>query len=476
MAETSRPSNEYQPFIQPQHSIPKQMDYRSRLLEAVPAMSSTTLPQTPQPPRYPLRAYSHYPFTLPISKRTAEETMTVESSNASFRQPQNLWPSSIEKRNRILEAVLALSSHPLPPPPPPLLPSYSMLDSLHRKVSCLRSPFFILDNNNGSMEPQIYNKNQSCESSNLNQTWPFSVPDKSSIWRPHLGLYPFSPPLHGQLFNSPLSPSYQSPISGYLQPQMQTSEFFRPHISSSPVLSLHPKSEVSNLTHGIEVHDRNAGNHHRKEESRTKSSYGQPCLHLSHKPKSPELTKAQGHALPLNLSKVRFSNNQKNQNYQVRLQSSSLYQETEQIPEDPEPLSIAVNLLKAATPHEALQRPGPVSSKVKGKLGRPPKRATKMSLPPLYIFIRNLLHNRCQFHQHFYEQILCTKVFCAAFLYLQFGFVILWQINIDAKSARKVLVKLTTGPTTHRLSVGSMKLTASSRSAILMSLPERGVE
>jgi len=198
------------------------MDYRSRLLEAVPAMSSTTLPPTPQSPRDPLRAYSYYPFTLPISKKTAEETMTVEPSNASFRQPQNVWPSSMERRNRLLEAVLALSSHPLPPPPPPSLPSYSMLDSLHRKVSCLRSPFFILDNNNGSMESQIYNKNQSRESSILNQTWPFTVHDKPSMWRPHFGLYPFSPSLHGQLFNSPSSPSYQSPNSGYLKPQLTT--------------------------------------------------------------------------------------------------------------------------------------------------------------------------------------------------------------------------------------------------------------
>jgi len=35
-----------------------------------------------------------------------------------------------------------------------------------------------------------------------------------------------------------------------------------------------------------------------------------------------------------------------------------------------------------------------------------------------------------------------TKVFCSAFLYLQFGFVIFWHKNIGAKTARKVLVKL----------------------------------
>jgi len=37
------------------------------------------------------------------------------------------------------------------------------------------------------------------------------------------------------------------------------------------------------------------------------------------------------------------------------------------------------------------------------------------------------------------------KVFCEAFLYLQFGFVIYWQKNIGAKAAHKMLMKLTTG-------------------------------
>jgi len=36
-----------------------------------------------------------------------------------------------------------------------------------------------------------------------------------------------------------------------------------------------------------------------------------------------------------------------------------------------------------------------------------------------------------------------TKVFLAAFLQLQFVFVIFWQKNIGAKDARKMLVKLT---------------------------------
>jgi hypothetical protein len=46
-------------------------------------------------------------------------------------------------------------------------------------------------------------------------------------------------------------------------------------------------------------------------------------------------------------------------------------------------------------------------------------------------------------------KILCltfhTKVFCAAFLYLQFGVVNFWLKNIGAKAARNVLMKLTIG-------------------------------
>jgi len=37
----------------------------------------------------------------------------------------------------------------------------------------------------------------------------------------------------------------------------------------------------------------------------------------------------------------------------------------------------------------------------------------------------------------------CTKVFCAAFMGLQFGFVIFWQNDFGAKAAHKMLVKLT---------------------------------
>ncbi len=45
----------------------------------------------------------------------------------------------------------------------------------------------------------------------------------------------------------------------------------------------------------------------------------------------------------------------------------------------------------------------------------------------------------------FYEQLFHKKVFCAAFMYLQFGFVILWQKDFGTKAAHKMLVKLTPG-------------------------------
>jgi hypothetical protein len=38
-----------------------------------------------------------------------------------------------------------------------------------------------------------------------------------------------------------------------------------------------------------------------------------------------------------------------------------------------------------------------------------------------------------------------TKVFCAAFMCSQFGFVIVWQKDFGAKAAHKMLVKLTPG-------------------------------
>ena len=43
----------------------------------------------------------------------------------------------------------------------------------------------------------------------------------------------------------------------------------------------------------------------------------------------------------------------------------------------------------------------------------------------------------------FYAKLFRLKVFNAAFMCLQFGFVILWQKEIGAKAARKMLAKLT---------------------------------
>jgi hypothetical protein len=46
----------------------------------------------------------------------------------------------------------------------------------------------------------------------------------------------------------------------------------------------------------------------------------------------------------------------------------------------------------------------------------------------------------------FFEELFRTKVFCAAFMCLQFGFVIFWQKDFGAKAAhKKMLVKLTPG-------------------------------
>ncbi len=45
----------------------------------------------------------------------------------------------------------------------------------------------------------------------------------------------------------------------------------------------------------------------------------------------------------------------------------------------------------------------------------------------------------------FYTRLFHTKVFCAAFLQLQFDFVIFWCKNFSAKGMCKMLVKLSTG-------------------------------
>jgi hypothetical protein len=43
----------------------------------------------------------------------------------------------------------------------------------------------------------------------------------------------------------------------------------------------------------------------------------------------------------------------------------------------------------------------------------------------------------------FYKQLSCMKVFCVAFMCLQFGFVIFWRKDFSAKAAHTMLVKLT---------------------------------
>jgi hypothetical protein len=45
----------------------------------------------------------------------------------------------------------------------------------------------------------------------------------------------------------------------------------------------------------------------------------------------------------------------------------------------------------------------------------------------------------------YYEQLFHMKVFCAAFMCLQFGFVIFWQKDFGPKAANKMLVKLMPG-------------------------------
>jgi hypothetical protein len=45
----------------------------------------------------------------------------------------------------------------------------------------------------------------------------------------------------------------------------------------------------------------------------------------------------------------------------------------------------------------------------------------------------------------FYEHLFHSKVLYAAFMCLQFGFLIFWQKDFGAKAAHKMLVKLTPG-------------------------------
>ena len=50
---------------------------------------------------------------------------------------------------------------------------------------------------------------------------------------------------------------------------------------------------------------------------------------------------------------------------------------------------------------------------------------------------------RCQFHQNFTSSFFIQMFFCAAFICLQFGFVIFFQKDFGTKGAHKMLVTLT---------------------------------
>ena len=56
----------------------------------------------------------------------------------------------------------------------------------------------------------------------------------------------------------------------------------------------------------------------------------------------------------------------------------------------------------------------------------------------------NNIDTKCQFHI-FYEQLFHLKVFGAALVCLQFGFVIFWRKDFGIKAAHKMLVKLKPG-------------------------------
>ncbi len=62
-------------------------------------------------------------------------------------------------------------------------------------------------------------------------------------------------------------------------------------------------------------------------------------------------------------------------------------------------------------------------------------------------YLENLVlrYEQVSISSTFYASLLRTKVFCAAFLYLQFGFVIFLGKNIGAKAALKMLAKSTIG-------------------------------
>jgi hypothetical protein len=55
----------------------------------------------------------------------------------------------------------------------------------------------------------------------------------------------------------------------------------------------------------------------------------------------------------------------------------------------------------------------------------------------------------------FFWELFCTKVFFAAFLCLQFGFVIFWQKDFGAKAAHKIFGEIDTWYRIHNTSFSS---------------------
>ncbi len=67
-----------------------------------------------------------------------------------------------------------------------------------------------------------------------------------------------------------------------------------------------------------------------------------------------------------------------------------------------------------------------------------------LSFSNIYLlFVSKARANLVSISPIFYEQLFQTKVFCAAFMCLQFGFEIFWRKDLGVKAAHKMLVKLT---------------------------------
>lgn len=62
-----------------------------------------------------------------------------------------------------------------------------------------------------------------------------------------------------------------------------------------------------------------------------------------------------------------------------------------------------------------------------------------------------------------YEQLFCNKLFCAAFLLLQFGFEMFWQNNIRATTSCKMLDKLTTVEMSTKWNVARVEMSSTKR-------------